>query len=91
MKSFSVQAKVWLWPGDTGWHFVTLDKSIYDKVRKVYPKGFVKVEVKLGKSTWDTSLFPHKLSGYLVCIKNSIRKKENIFAGDTVHLKIRFK
>jgi len=87
-KSFIINSKVWRWPGDTGWHFVTLDKKIYEQIRKIYPKGFVKINAQIGKTNWDTSLFPHKLSGYLICVNNSVRKKENIFAGETVKIRV---
>lgn len=89
-RDFSFKAKVWIYPGDGGWHFVTLDEKYNKDIRGAFPRGFVKVEAKIGKSTWQTSLFPHKLSkGYIICINKSIRKKENIFAGDTINLKIK--
>lgn len=89
-KNFKVQASVWLYPGLAGWHFVTLDKVLSSEIKKKYPKGFVKVEVTLRKSTWQTSLFPHSQSkSYLICIKNAIRKKEGIFEGDEVVLSVK--
>ena len=27
-KNFKIEAKVWKWPGDAGWHFVNIDKKI---------------------------------------------------------------
>lgn len=89
-KNFKIQAKVWLWPGEGGWHFVTLDKELSGQIRNVYKKGFVRITAKIGKTSWPTSLFPHKLSqSYLLSIKKSVRSKENIFEGDVV--KISFK
>lgn len=89
-RDFSFKTKVWIYPGDGGWHFVTLDQKYSNTIRQAFPRGFVKIEVKIGKSIWQTSLFPHKLSkGYILCINKSIRKKENIFAGDIINLKIK--
>lgn len=89
-KEYKIKAKVWRWPGDTGWHFVNVDKNISEQIRKAYPKGFVKIRAQVGKTVWDTSLFPHKLSAsYLLSVKASVRKKEGIFDGDEV--KIGFK
>lgn len=88
-KKFKIKAKVWLYPGLAGWHFVTLDKALSEQIRKTFPKGFVKVLAKVGKSSWQTSLFPHSLSkGYLVCIKGAIRKAEGIMEGDEVAILI---
>ena len=86
-KNFKIKAKVWRWPGDGGWHFVTLEKELSKKIRDVYTKGFVRVVATVGKTSWDTSLFPHKLSqSYLLSVKKSVRQKENIFEGDSIKL-----
>jgi hypothetical protein len=84
---FKIIGKIWRWPGDIGWHFINVDKTISVKIRTKYPKGFVKICVRIGDATWNTSLFPHKEFGhYLMAIKQSIRKKENLFEGDTVKI-----
>jgi len=91
-KNFKIEAKVWRWPGDAGWHFVNIDKKISEDIRSVYKKGFVYVIAKVGKTSWDTALFPHKLSGiYLLSVKASIRKKENIWEGDVVKISFKIK
>lgn len=93
MKSFVVDGKVWRWPGLGGWHFVYVPKELTEKIKKVgktYGSGFVKIEAKIGKSSWSTALFPHKKEGiFLISIKQSIRKKESIFEGDLVKVKIK--
>lgn len=88
--TYKFKGEVWRWPGLGGWHFMNVPKAISEKIRKTaktYGAGFVKVEVKIGKSTWRTALFPDKRSGtYLVSIKASIRKKEKIWERDIVSL-----
>ncbi len=87
-KEYKIKAKVWRWPGDIGWHFVNIDKKLSEQIRKIYPKGFVKIKAQIEKTLWDTSLFPHKLSAsYLLSIKASVRKKEGILEGDEVKIK----
>lgn len=89
-QTFSQKAKVWVYPGPGGWHFITLDKKLSSQIRKKYKKGFVKIEATIGQSTWSTSLFPHKQSSsYLLCIKASIRKKEEILPDDEVKVQIK--
>ena len=89
-KEYKIKAKVWVYPGLGGWHFVNVDKKISAEIRKVFPKGFVKIRAQIGQTAWDTSLFPHKQSAsYLISIKSAVRKKESIFDGDEV--KIEFK
>lgn len=89
MKEYLIKTKVWRWPGDGGWHFVTLDRKLSQDIRKVFTKGFVKIQATLGSSTWNTSLFPHKESGYLLCVNKKIRSKEGIFEGDEVSIKVK--
>lgn len=87
-KSYSFKAKVWLWPGVGGWHFVNVPDTISKEIRKNSGKGMVKITAIVGKTKWDTSLFPHKNSkaefGYLLSIKKIVRKKENLFENDTI-------
>lgn len=93
MKSFAVEGKVWRWPGDQGWHFVYVGKDLTSKIKKigkVYGSGFIKINASIGKSSWDTALFPHKKEEtFLISIKQSIRRKEQIFEGDFVKIKVR--
>ena len=88
--TYRIEGVVWKWPGDMGWHFVTLDKALSKKIKSVartYGAGFVKVRATVGNSTWNTALFPHTQSqAYLLAIKASIRKKEDVFEGDHVSI-----
>lgn len=91
MKTYTTKGKVWVYTADTGaWHFVHVDKKVSDEIKektKAKRRGFgsVKVKATIGKSSWETSLFPSARDGvYLLPIKASIRKQEGIFEGDTV-------
>ncbi len=90
MKKYVFSAKVFLWPGDLGWHFVYLPKDLAENVKKVskkYGGGFVKIKAKIGNSEWETSLFPYKREDtYLICIKKKVREKENIFDKEKVKI-----
>jgi hypothetical protein len=91
----SFKANVWLYPGMSGWYFVSLPKALAEKV-KAYQDGkprrgwgAVAAEVTVGKTTWKTSIFPDKKSGsYLLALKVAVRKKEGIFVKDTISLKV---
>ncbi len=89
-KRYQLKSKVWQYPGMAGWHFLTVDKkssSLIKKEQAGKPRigwGSVPVTVKLGKSAWSTSIFPDKTGVYLLPLKAAMRKKEGVFAGDTV-------
>jgi hypothetical protein len=92
MKPFTFIARVWKWPGDMAWHFINIPRERYEKIRAQYPRGMVKVTTTIGKTSWDTALFPHsKTKSFIMPIKQLIRKKESIFAGEEVKIRIEFK
>ena len=90
-RKYKVKSKVVLWPGEQGaWHFANVDKEQSGKIKKTQSgprRGFgaVRVTVTLGKTRWQTSIFPDKRSGtYLLPLKAKVRQAEGIFEGDTI-------
>jgi hypothetical protein len=81
---YSMRAKVWLYPGAGGWHFVTLpakDSAAIKRAFGVAQRGWGSLPViaTVGKTTWKTSIFPDKKIGaYVLPLKADVRKKENI-------------
>lgn len=89
--TYKVTAKVWLYPGENAnWHFVTVPKKESAHIGehfKSFKKGWgsLPVAVTLGKTSWETSIFPDRKSGtYLLPLKAIIRRKEGVEAGDSV-------
>lgn len=86
--------EIWYWRGPAPWHFVTVPDAGCREIKAVsgvvtYGWGMIPVKVRIGKSVWTTSLWP-KDGRYIVPIKTSIRRAENIDEGDwvTVHLEV---
>ncbi len=83
-------AKLWLYGGEVGWHFVSVPKVHSAKIKKAFAgmtRGFgsVPVLVQIGSSEWKTSIFPDSKSGmYLLPVKAVVRKKESLVAGSSV-------
>ena len=93
MKSaaFPIRARVWLYQGDSPWHFITIKKTDADEIKKeyVWPRrgfGAIPVIATVGKTTWKTSIFPDKDGAYLLPLKKEVRKKENLKIGDTIRV-----
>lgn len=81
------------WRGPAPFHFVAVPDELCDEVREYaayasYGWGVVPVSVTLGGTTWSTSLFP-KDGGYLVPIKDAVRRAEGVEVGDSVELELR--
>jgi hypothetical protein len=89
--SYTMTEKVYLYPSETAnWHFVPVTKAIGQKIKARHAGqtagfGSLKVEVSVGATKWNTSIFPDKYSGsYILPLKVSVRKAEEIEVGDTL-------
>lgn len=87
--------KIIFWKGPAPWFFVTVPAKQSRELKAIsglvtYGWGVIPVHVRIGKTEFQTSLFP-KDGLYLVPIKASVRKTENLEKGDkvTVRLEVR--
>jgi hypothetical protein len=54
--------------------------------------GFLRVAATVGKTTWDTSIFPDRRSdAYLLPLKADVRTREGIGIGDTISFMVEIK
>ncbi len=90
-KSYTMTEKVFLYPGESAnWHFVPITKKVGMEIKALFGKsvrgfGSRKVEVTIGQTIWQTSIFPDSYSGsYILPLKAAVRKKEDIEVGDVV-------
>jgi hypothetical protein len=86
------KGKIWYWKGPAPWYFVTVPAKQCRDLRAIvqlvtYGWGMIPVEVQIGESEWQTSLWP-KDGHYIVPIKASIRKTEHLEEGDTVTVRL---
>lgn len=85
--------KIFIWKGPAPWFFVTVPAEQSSELKAIsgfvtYGWGVIPVAVQIGKTEWQTSLFP-KDELYLVPIKASVRKAENLEEGDTVTIQLK--
>lgn len=95
MKKIVFDAKLWIYPGETGnWHFVSVPKEIARTLKETFSHkkrgwGSLRVRATIGKTTWDTSIFPDsRTDTYLLPVKAAVRKKEALFHSDTVSVRL---
>ncbi len=84
--------KIWFWKGPAPWFFVTVPEEQCRDLRAMsgfvtYGWGMIPAAVRIGKTEWKTSLFP-KDGRYIVPIKASVRKAENLDEGDEVTMEL---
>ena len=90
--NFEFRGKIFFWRGPAPWFFVTVPKEQSSDIKAIsgmvtYGWGVIPATVRIGKTEFTTSLFP-KDGLYLVPIKASVRKAENVDEGDEVTLRL---
>ena len=96
--SFTFSAQCWLWQADKAiWHFITLPQDKSEEIKffsennsKRRGWGAVRVQAKIGATTWQTSIFPHsKINAYILPIKADVRKQEKILVDSLVEVQLK--
>jgi hypothetical protein len=90
--SLEFSGEIWQWRGPAPFYFVTIPEEQSLEIKAVsklvtYGWGVIPVRVQIGETTWKTSLFP-KDEAYLVPIKASVRKTEQLEEGQTVTVQL---
>lgn len=94
--SYSFTAEVWEWTSRTSWFFVNVPEEQADDIEERYRRraagfGSVRVEVTIGSTTWQTSIFPSKENAtYVLPLKKAVRVAEGLEPGSpaTVDLRV---
>jgi hypothetical protein len=88
-------APLWRWTAQPSWMFVAVPEEPSDEIadlvegQPVRGFGAVKVSVRIGGSSWRTSIFPsQEQGGYVLPVKKSVRDKEGLDENDTVTVQL---
>jgi len=84
--------ELYCWRGPSPYHFITVPEEVCAGLRAIsavvtYGWGMIPVKVRIGESAFETSLFP-KDGGYIVPIKDAVRRAEDLSVGDIVTLEL---
>ncbi len=84
--------EIWFWRGPAPWYFVTVPERQCSDLKAIsgfvtYGWGMIPASVRIGRTQWKTSLFP-KDERYIVPIRASVRRAENLDQGDQVTIQL---
>jgi hypothetical protein len=97
METITCSATVWVWNGESVWHFITIPSEYYPLLRSIGMSGgrgfgSVRVQATIGKTTWSTSVFPDaKTKTFLLPLKKSVRTIEQLQADSNVRVTLKVK
>lgn len=93
---------LWRWTGGNGgaWHFMTIDGAAGEALsgtalmrrleKTIGGFGSIKVRARIGESSFATSVFPSKSEGWILPVKASVRRAEDLAEGDSVTVALEF-
>ncbi|MGI8665324.1 MAG: DUF1905 domain-containing protein [Jatrophihabitans sp.] len=84
--------ELWYWRGPAPFYFITVPDGDCLLIKELsaevsYGWGVIPATIRIGATEWTTSLFP-KDGRYLVPIKVSVRRAEDIEDGDLVTVRL---
>lgn len=84
--------EIWYWRGPAPHYFITVPDEQCRDLKAIsglvtYGWGMIPLSVRIGNTEWKTSLFP-KDGRYIVPIKATVRKAENLEEGDEVTVRL---
>jgi hypothetical protein len=91
--NFEFTGKVWFWHGPSPFYFVSVPEEQSQDLKAVsgfvtYGWGMIPVHAQIGQSQWATALWP-KDGRYIVPIKTSVRKAEELEIDDLVTIRLK--
>ena len=86
--NWAFPGELWYWRGPSPYHFIKVPEDVAAELHAMsqmvsYGWGVIPVKVRIGGGDFTTSLFP-KDGGYLVPIKDAVRKAEGLVPGEAV-------
>jgi hypothetical protein len=89
---FEFDATVWEHNNTGAWHFVSLPEPDADDIEEMFGHsaagfGSIRVDVTIGSTRWQTSIFPDTKRGtYVLPVKKAVRAAEDLVAGSTARV-----
>lgn len=93
--TYAFTSELFEWTGNAAWHFFAVPEDVTDEIDERHGAsaggfGSIKVEVTIGSSTWQTSLFPDTKRGCLLLpVKKAVRTKEGLEDGSRAEVTVR--
>ncbi len=93
--AYEFTAVLFRWEGNAAWHFVGLPEDVTDEIDERWGQsaggfGSVPVEVSIGATTWQTSIFPDTKRGtFLLPVKKAVRTREKLEDGSSADVRLR--
>ena len=79
-------AKVELFEREMGWHYVSVPTELSKPLEHLADRGLIAVTVRVGNSSWPTSLLPMGDGTHFIALPAKVRQKEKLSIGTAVEI-----
>lgn len=92
--TYSFTAELWEWTAKASWFFVNLPEDHADDIEERYGRraagfGSVRVDVTIGSTNWQTSIFPSTENAtYVLPLKKAVRVAEGLEPGSSADIEL---
>ena len=95
LAQFSFETQIIEWRGPSPFFYAPIPAQHVEELRRLvkivsYGWGVAPVEAQIGDVAFKTSLFP-KDGGYLLPLKDAVRRQANVTAGDVIAVDLTFR
>jgi hypothetical protein len=93
--TYTFSAEGWEWISRASWFFVNLPEAQADDIEERFGRhaagfGSVRVDVTIGSTNWQTSIFPSAENGtYVLPLKKAVRVAERLEPGGSADVQLR--
>ncbi len=93
-RTYVFESTVWKVPDPGSWFFATVPFDVSDEIEERHGAdaagfGSLKVVVRVGATTWRTSLFPSaQQRAYVLPVKKAVRAAEDLDDGSSVRVEV---
>jgi hypothetical protein len=92
--TYTFTAVVWEHEGPGAWHFLSLPAEVADEIAdstagRARGFGSVRVAVRIGRTSWSTSVFPDRRRGtYVLPVKRAVRSAQGLADGTACEVRL---
>ncbi len=84
-------AKIERFEREKGWYYVSVPMELSQPLEYLADRGLIAVTVKVGQSSWQTSLLPMGNGTHFIALPAKVRSKENLSIDSEIEISFKMR
>jgi len=77
---------VCLFEREKGWHYVSVPSELSTPYENLAERGLIAITVRIGSSSWETSMLPMGDGTHFIALPAKVRQKEKLSLGSMAEI-----